>query len=135
MLYNLLYLSPSLFVLVTTRDSRHTSVVRRLTQREFCRQSVVSLCHSIPVRPAATQHHADNTLERLHVHHYLEMGKKRRDCCVCSCHGPGEENTSQTQFLAHAQTTLPSASIHASGLTICKPFSNYCPLKHAVSYV
>ena len=104
-------------------------MVRRLTQREFCRQLVVSLCHSILVRPAATEHHADNTLKMLHGHHYPE--KKRRDCRVCSYRGPGAERHFTNTVLACTQTALLSASFHASGLTILKPLSNYCPLKNA----
>ena len=87
----IIHSSPSLFVLGTTRDSGHTCVARKLIQREFCRQSVVSLCHSILVSPAATQHDADNTLRKLHSNHYPEMDKKRKDCRVCSSRGPGEE--------------------------------------------
>ena len=71
-------------------DSRHTSAVRRLTQREFCWQLEMSLCQDIPVRPTATQHHADTTLERLRGNHIPEKGQKRRDCRVCSSRGPGE---------------------------------------------
>ena len=96
-LYNLIYSSP-LFVLGTTIDSRHTSVARKLTQRKFYRKLVVSLCHSIPVRPAATQHHADNTLERLRGHHYSERGKKRRDCVCAAVVAQERKGTSQTVF-------------------------------------
>ena len=90
-LYNKIHLSPSLFVLGTTIDSRQTSVARRLTQREFCQQLVASLYQNILVRPAATQHHADNTLERLHGHHYPERGQKRRGCRVGSSRSLREE--------------------------------------------
>ena len=82
------------------------------------------------MRPAATQHHADNTLERLRGHHYSERGKKRRDC-VCAA-VVAQERKGTSQCLARAQAALLFASIHASWLTICKHFSNYCPLKHAV---
>ena len=94
---SMIYSSP-LFVLGTTIDSRHTSVMRKLTQREFYRQLVVSLCHSILVRPAATQQHADNTLERLRGHHYSERGKKRRDCTCAAVVAQERKGTSQIVF-------------------------------------
>ena len=63
-------------------------------------------------------------------------GGRREEIVVCAAVVAQErKGTSQVQFVARAQTALLSASIHASGLTIHKPLSNYCPLKHAASYV
>ena len=105
-------------------------MARKLTQRKFYRQLVVALCHSIPVRPAATQHHADNTLERLCGNHYSERGK---EIARVQLSLPRRGKALHKQCLARAQAALLFASIHASWLTIRKHFSNYCPLKHAVS--
>ena len=97
-------------------------MARKLTQREFYRHLVVSLCYSNRVRPAATQHHVDNTLERHSGHHYPERGKKRRDCACAAVVAQERRGTSQTQFLARAQAALLFAFIHASWLTIRKHF-------------
>ena len=104
---SMIYSSP-LFVLGTTIDSRHTSVTRKLTQREFYRQLVVSLCHSILVRPVATQQHADNTLERLRGHHYSERGNKRRDCTCAAVVAQERKGTSQSVW----QVLRPPSSLH-----------------------
>ena len=113
--------------------SRHPSVVRILTQREFRHQLVILLCQDILVRPAATQHNADTTLERLRGNHYIQRGDRSEGIAMCAAVTTQEKKgTSQSQFMGRAQSALLSSLTHALGLTIHKPASNYCPLKHIV---
>ena len=99
---------------------------------------MISLCQDILVRPGATQHHADTTLERLRGNHYIQRGDRSEGIAVCAAVAAQEKKgTSQSQFMVRAQSALVSALTHALGLTIHKPASNYCPLKYIVhvSYI
>ena len=80
---------------------------------------VVSLCQNILVRLETTQHHADKTVRGLHGNHYPEGRHKKKDCYMCAAVlGSRKKGTSQKVL------------VHASGLTIHRPLSNYCALKH-----
>ena len=79
----------------------------------------MSLCQDIPARSAASQHYADNTLERLRGRHYPERGVKRKNCRV-------EVQEKKKAPRKHSLLDmLLCASTRASGLTIHKLASNY----------
>ena len=77
----------------------HTNTRRPLTQKEFRRELVTTLCHDQHIRMShPTQQRPDQSLERLRGSHFPETSTVRRDCRVCSVRGPGGQRRLTTTF-------------------------------------
>ena len=85
----------------------HTSSPRKLTMKEFRREIAVQLCHDICRRDPSSYSRTDQSLERLRGQHFLQKGRKRRDCRVCSDRNPGGERKVVNTFCSMCSDQPP----------------------------